>query len=74
MRPIFKFYLFAFFLISDFALFAQDPNNGDGLGGDIEGDGDVTPAPAPINSKIILLVITAVFFAFYTYNKKAKRA
>ena len=74
MKPIIKFYLFAFLLVSDFTLFAQGPNNDDGLGGNVEGDGDVTPTTAPINSKIFLLVITAVFFAFYTYNKKTKRA
>jgi hypothetical protein len=71
MKPIFKFYLFAFFLISDFTLFAQPGNGFDD--GNIEGDGDTTPA-APINSKLVLLFVTAVFFAFYSYNKKSKAA
>ncbi len=76
MKHFVRFYLVVFLLVSDFTLFAQ-PGNGleDGGGDDnIEGEsGDTTPA-GPINSKIILLVITAVLFAFYSYNKKTKRA
>lgn len=64
-----KFYLLAFFLISDFVVFAQ-PGTGE--------DEDCTDCPdleggdniAPIDSKLIYLAIIGVAFAFYYFSKK----
>ena len=42
-------YCFTFFLLNDFVLFAQPGDDDDNGGLD-----DVDPAPAPINSKIII--------------------
>lgn len=69
MKNLYKFYLLAFILLSDFAAFAQ-PGDDDG-GGGLEG-GD--PEPAPINSKLILLAITGILFAMYTFRKNKKEA
>ena len=66
-KKLLSLYIFTFFFISDFAVYAQ-PGDDDG-GGDLEGD---DPAPAPINSKIILLFMAAIIFAFYTYKKNKK--
>lgn len=70
MKNILKFYLIAFLLISDFVVYAQPGDNDDGGGGGLEG-GD--PQPAPINSKLIILLILGILFVFYTYRKN-KRA
>ena len=67
MKKLFKFYLLSFVLLSDFVTFAQ-PGDDDG-GGGLEG-GD--PQPAPINGKLILLVISGILFVFYTYKKNKK--
>lgn len=67
MKNLFRIYLLSFFLLSDFVLFAQpgDDDPGGGLGG-----GD--PAPAPINSTLILLAIMGILFVFYTFRKNKK--
>lgn len=71
MKNILKFYFVTLLLLaSDFAAFAQPGDNDDGGGGGLEG-GD--PQPAPINSKLIILLILGVLFVFYTYRKH-KRA
>ena len=48
-------------------MFAQ-PGDEDGDGG-LEGD---DPAPAPINSKLIILAIIGILFVIYSFNKKKK--
>ena len=68
MKNIFKFYLLAFVLFSDFVLYAQ-PGDDDG-GGGVEDPGD--PQPAPINSKLILLAIMGVLFVIYTFRKNKR--
>ncbi len=69
MGKFLKFYLLAFIVLTDFVAFAQ-PGDDDG-GGGLEGD---DPEPAPINSKLILLAITGVLFAIYTFRKNRKQA
>ena len=69
MKKFFKFYLLSFVLLSDFVAFAQ-PGDDDG-GGGLEGN---DPEPAPINGKLILLAITGILFAVYTYRKSRKQA
>lgn len=69
MRKLLKLYLLSFLFLSDFVAFAQ-PGDDDGTGG-LEG-GD--PQPAPINSKLILLAITGILFAVYTFRKNRKQA
>jgi len=69
MRKLLKFYLLSFFFLSDFIAFAQ-PGDDDG-GGGLEG-GD--PQPAPIDSKLILLGITGILFAVYSFRKTKKQA
>lgn len=70
MKSIYKFYIFAFALFSDFMLFAQGPGDDDG-GGDLEGDD--TPA-APINGKLLWLALVSILFAFYYFNKQKQKA
>lgn len=70
MKNIIRLYILAFFLISDFRLFAQ-PTNEDPDGGNIEGDGDATPG-APINGKLVMLLILGIVFAFYSFKKNRK--
>jgi hypothetical protein len=67
MKNIFKLYLLSFFLLSDFVMFAEvgDDDGGGGIGGE-------DPAPAPINSKLILLAIMGILFVFYTFRKNKK--
>ncbi|MGL2963207.1 hypothetical protein ACSVH2_05250 [Flavobacterium sp. RSB2_4_14] len=67
MKNIFKYYLLAFVLVSDFAMYAQ-PGDDDG-GGGLEG-GD--PAPAPINSKLVILAIVGVLFVLYTFRNNKR--
>lgn len=67
MKNLFRLYLLSFFLLSDFVLFAQV--------GDDDGGGGVEnkdPAPAPINSTLILLAIMGILFVFYTFRKNKK--
>lgn len=67
MKNIFKLYLLTFFILSDFVVFAQ-PGSDDGSGG-LEGD---DPPAAPINSKLILLLILGLVFAFIQIRKYKK--
>ena len=69
MKNIIKFGLLSFFLMSDFIMFAQPGDDDDNGGGGLEG-GD--PSPAPINSKIIILVILGLAFAFYKLRNSNK--
>lgn len=68
MKNFSKLYLFALLLLTDFMLYAQ-PGDDDGNGG-LEGN---DPPPAPINSKLILLLIIGLIFAFYTIKKYRKQ-
>lgn len=69
MNRFYKFCLFSFVLLSDFVVFAQPNDEEDG--GDLEG-GD--PAPAPINGKIIVLLLFGLIFAFYKLKSVTKKA
>ncbi|MGV3697205.1 hypothetical protein [Flavobacterium sp.] len=69
MRKLYKFYLLTFIALSDFVAFAQ-PGDDDG-GGGLEG-GD--PEPAPIDSRLILLAVTGILFAMYTFRKNRREA
>lgn len=70
MKNLLKYYILTFVLLSDFVLFAQEPGDDDGTGG-LEG-GD--PPPAPINSKLIILLIFGLSFAFYKYKLNSKKS
>jgi hypothetical protein len=63
----FKLYILSFFLLTDFMLFAQGQDQG---GGGLEGD---DPPTAPINAKLIWLVILAILFAFYSYKRRLSK-
>ncbi len=60
-----KWYMLVFLLASDFVMFADPGDLGED--DDLEGGGD--PEPAPINTKLIWLMIVGISFAFYYYNK-----
>ena len=66
MKKLMKFYLLAFFLFSDFVVFAQ-PGEG---GGDLDGE-DPVPV-APINGQLMVLAILGISFVIYTYRKNKK--
>ncbi len=68
MKNSLKFYFVTLLLLaSDFVAFAQ-PGDDDG-GGGLEGD---DPQPAPIDSKLIILLIIGILFVFYTYKKSRR--
>lgn len=69
MKNILKFYFVTLLLASDFVAFAQGGPGDDDGGGGLEG-GD--PQPAPIDSKLALLLIVGLVFVFYTYRKNKK--
>lgn len=69
LHRLYNFYIFTFLFLSDFIMFAQPGD--DDAGGGLEG-GD--PAPAPINSKLILLVLAGILFAIYTIKRNRKEA
>lgn len=71
MKNLIKFGFLFFFLLSDFIMFAQPGDDDDNGGGGLEG---VDPAPAPINSKIIILLIVGLVFAFYKLKNIPKKA
>lgn len=69
-NSLMKLYLLAFFLISDFVLFAQTPGDDDGTGGGLEGNDD---PPAPINSKVIYLAVVGIAFAAYYFSSRKQQ-
>lgn len=66
-NSLMKLYLLAFFLVSDFVVFAQSPGDDDGTGGGLEGNDD---PPAPINTKMIYLAMLGIAFAYYFFSKR----
>ena len=62
-----KFLLSILTLIMSFASFAQIPNP-DGAGG---GGGD---PPAPINNELIWLAVAGLFFAYFIFSTRNKKA
>lgn len=67
MKKVYKLYILTFLLLSNISVFAQ-PGDDDG-GGGLEGN---DPNPAPINSKLIYLLILGVLFAVYSIKKNKK--
>jgi len=67
-KNLLKFFLITFFFLSDFVMFAQGDDDD---GGCLECP---DPAPAPINSKLIVLLVVGILFAFYTFRKNKKTA
>lgn len=71
MKKLFKLFLFAFLLLSDFILFAQVGDESDG-GDPLEDTSD--PQPAAIDAKLIYLLVIGLLFAIYTIQKRKKKA
>ena len=71
MKNIYKLYLLSFCLLSDFMVFAQPGDESNDPLTPLEG-GD--PAPAPINSKLFILLVLGVAFAFYKIRQNQKVA
>lgn len=69
MNKLLKIYILLFFLFADFIMFAQPTDEDDN--GDLEGN---DPEPAPINGKIVLLLIIGLTFAYYKLRKSSKEA
>ncbi len=67
MKNLFKYFAVTFLLLSDVVMFAQDTIGGGG--GPNEG-GD--PLPAPINSKLVVLMAVGFIFAFYFIKNNKK--
>ena len=66
MKNFLKLYLFSLFFLSNFVIYAQgeDDENGNLQGND---------APnAPINSKLIILLIFGILLAFYAFKRNRK--
>jgi hypothetical protein len=63
-----KFIYTLTFVLSSVLMFSQGSGSDDG---DLEAD---DPPATPINSKLIILVIFGILFAFYTYKNKKKIA
>lgn len=68
MNNIYRLTLVAFFLLIDFIAFAQGPGDGNGTG-DLEGND--APA-APIDSKLILLLIIGLVYGYYQVKRYKK--
>jgi len=71
MNRFYKFCILSFVLLSDFVMFAQPGDEDDAGGGGLEG-GD--PAPAPINTKLVILLVLGLVFAFYKIKSATKKA
>ena len=69
MKKFYTLYLFLFVLFSDFIMFAQPGE--DGEGGGLEGN---DPPAAPINGKLLWLAILGILFSFYYFNSKKQKA
>ena len=69
MNKLIKIYILFFFLFTDFVMFAQPGDEDDN--GDLEGN---DPQPAPINGKLLLLLIVGLTFAYYKLRNAKKEA
>jgi hypothetical protein len=71
MKNIIKFGLFSFLLLSEFTTFAQvgDEDNNGGTG--LEGK---DPAPAPVDGKLIILLVLGLLFAVYKFKSLQRKA
>ncbi len=69
----FKLYLLGFFILSDFIMFAQDETEPGSTNNTGDLESDETPQ-APINGKLIWLLILGIAYAAYTYKKRRKIA
>ncbi len=63
MKKLFTIYTFVFMLLSNVAVYAQGDEDDNG---NLEGDD--APA-APINTKLVILLIVGLSYSFYTYKK-----
>ena len=76
MRKLFlNFYVFVFLFVSDYAMFAQGPGTGSGGSGSDTGSGpggaeDSGDPVASINTKLILLAVAAIGYAYYYFSKR----
>jgi hypothetical protein len=65
-NSLLKFYMLAFFLVSDFVMFADDDPT------------EVTPEDddphGPINTKLIWLAIVGIAFMYHTYSRRKQKA
>jgi len=70
MKNIFKVYIIAFLLFSNYTIYAQalPGDEGDGDGG-VEGN----DPGLPIDSKIIILLLLGLLFAFYKFRQHSKK-
>ena len=66
-NTLLKLFITCTCLFSDFAMFSQIGNNDDD--GDLEGN---DPPAAPINSKLIILLLIGFIYAFYIIKNKRK--
>lgn len=69
MKKCINFSILACIFLLNTVMYAQ-PGGGTG-GGGLEGD---DPVPAPINGQITFLVLSALFFVFYTLKTKKSKA
>lgn len=63
-NTLLKIYIFSFFLLSDFIIYAQLPV--DDEDGDLQGEDPVVP----INGKLFWLAVAGIVFAVYTIRKR----
>ena len=68
-NTLLKLFIVCTCLFSDYALFAQPGNNDDDL--DLEGN---DPPAAPINSKLMILLVFGAVYGFYAYKNNKKTA
>lgn len=66
-KNLLNFYIFTLCLFSSIAMFATDPSN-TGEGGD-----SIEDPEAPINSRLIWLLVAGIAFAFYYYSNNRKK-
>lgn len=63
-NTLLKIYIFSFFLLSDFIIYAQLPV--DDEDGELQEDDPVVP----INGKLFWLAVAGILFAIYTFRKR----
>lgn len=65
-KSVLKLYITLVFLFTNIMVFADPGDESDG--GDLEGG-----EPMPINSKLVVLALFGVLFAFYVFNRNRKK-